>query len=113
MTEAKTLNSAEIEEALKDVIDPELGVNVVDLGLVYNIHIDPPGDNGKQDVIVDMTLTTPACPLTDMLEDQVASIMSDVGAESGRVNWVWSPPWGTDMITEEGRDQLRMLGFNF
>jgi len=113
MSEAKNLTHAQVEEALKDVIDPELGVNVVDLGLVYNIHIDPPNDDGKQDVVVDMTLTTPACPLTDMLEDQVSSIMAEVGAASGRVHWVWSPPWGMDMITADGRDQLRMLGFNF
>lgn len=107
------LTKAQVEEALKDVIDPELGINVVDLGLVYNIHIDPVDEDGKQDVVVDMTLTTPACPLTDMLEDQVSSIMAEVGAGSGRVHWVWSPPWGMDMITQEGREQLRMLGFNF
>ena len=102
-----------VEEALHEVIDPELGINVVDLGLVYDIHIDPPGANGKSDVVVDMTLTTPACPLTDFIEDQVGEVLSELGVESGRVQWVWSPPWGQDMITQEGREQLRMLGFNF
>ena len=102
-----------VEEALKDVIDPELGVNVVDLGLVYDIHIEEPGPSGACDVIVDMTLTTPACPLTDMIEEQVSDVLVAAGAASGKAQWVWSPPWGTDMITDDGREQLRMLGFNF
>jgi metal-sulfur cluster biosynthetic enzyme len=107
------LTNEAVEEALQEVIDPELGINVFDLGLVYGIHIDPPNEAGKSDVVVDMTLTTPACPLTDMIEDQVSAALSDLGANSGRVQWVWSPPWTTEMITAEGRDQLRMLGFNF
>ena len=107
------LDKARVEEALYDVIDPELGINVVDMGLVYGIHVDPPGEDGKSDVVVDMTLTTPACPLTDLIEDQVGVVLDELGAATGRVHWVWSPPWGQDMITQEGREQLRMLGFNF
>jgi metal-sulfur cluster biosynthetic enzyme len=107
------LTKAAVEEALKDVIDPELGVNVVDLGLVYGIHIDERDESDQQDVVVDMTLTTPACPLTDMIEDQVGIVLTDAGAATAKVQWVWSPPWGQDMITLEGREQLRMLGFNF
>jgi len=105
------LNQLVINEALKDVIDPELGVNVVDLGLVYDIHIDEIEDNSN--VVVDMTLTTPACPLTDLIEEQVSDALKPLGADNVKVQWVWSPPWGMDMITEEGRDQLRMVGFNF
>jgi metal-sulfur cluster biosynthetic enzyme len=107
------LTEESVEEALRDVIDPELGINVLDLGLVYGIHIDSPGADGNYDVVVDMTLTTPACPLTDMIEDQVEVAVKDLGATSVHVQWVWSPAWSTEMITDDGRDQLRMLGFNF
>ncbi|TDQ45952.1 metal-sulfur cluster assembly factor [Actinorugispora endophytica] len=95
----------EIIEAMKDVIDPELGVNVVDLGLVYGLNVD------GSVITVDMTLTSAACPLTDVLEDQVASALEEFDREV-RLNWVWMPPWGPDKITDDGRDQLRMLGFN-
>lgn len=96
----------DVEEALRDVVDPELGINVVDLGLVYGITID--ADNTA---VVDMTLTSPACPLTDVIEDQAAQAVE--GLVGGlRINWVWMPPWGPDKITEDGREQLRALGFN-
>ena len=100
----------DLEEALKDVVDPELGINIVDLGLVYDLSVDP--DNTA---IIDMTLTSAACPLTDMIEDQVAAALT--GPESGlvddfKINWVWLPPWGPERITEDGRDQMRALGFN-
>lgn len=102
---AAPLTEDDIREALRDVIDPELGVNVVDLGLLYNVAI-----NGT-DVSVDMTLTSAACPLTDMIEEQsrmaVDGLVSDF-----QINWVWLPPWGPDRITEEGREQLQALGFN-
>lgn len=97
---------ADVEEALKDVVDPELGINVVDLGLVYGIHVDD--DNVAT---LDMTLTSAACPLTDVIEDQAASALADLVSDV-RINWVWLPPWGPDKITDEGREQLRMLGFN-
>jgi metal-sulfur cluster biosynthetic enzyme len=93
-------------EALRDVVDPELGVNVVDLGLVYGVTLD-----SDRVAIVDMTLTSAACPLTDVIEDQTQvaldGLVSDV-----RINWVWMPPWGPEKITEDGREQLRALGFN-
>ena len=102
---------ADIEEAMKDVVDPELGINVVDLGLVYDAHVDD--DNV---VTLDMTLTSAACPLTDVIEDQTRQALT-TGPGGGlvkdfRINWVWLPPWGPDKITDEGRDQLRSLGFN-
>lgn len=96
---------ADIEEALRDVIDPELGINIVDLGLVYGITLE------GETAIADMTLTSAACPLTDMIEEQsrmaVASLVDEF-----RINWVWLPPWGPEKITDEGREQLRALGFN-
>lgn len=101
----------EIEEAMKDVVDPELGINVVDLGLVYGTHVDD--DNV---VTLDMTLTSAACPLTDVIEDQTRQALT-AGPGGGlvqdfRINWVWLPPWGPDKITDDGREQLRALGFN-
>jgi len=58
-----------------------------------------------------MTLTSAACPLTDVLEDQVATVLDGL-VRSARINWVWMPPWGPDKITPDGREQLRALGFN-
>ena len=96
----------DVLEALKDVIDPELGINIVDLGLIYGVEIQTDGT-----VIVEMTLTSAACPLTDMLEEQTQWVLGSM-ASRVQINWVWMPPWGPDRITEEGREQLRALGFN-
>ena len=96
----------DVTEALKDVVDPELGINVVDLGLVYDLHVEE--DNS---VTIDMTLTSAACPLTDVIEDQTQTALDGLVTDF-RINWVWMPPWGLEMITEDGRDQLRALGFN-
>jgi metal-sulfur cluster biosynthetic enzyme len=99
----------DLEEAMRDVVDPELGINVVDLGLVYGIQ--------AQDGVatIDMTLTSAACPLTDVIEEQTRAAL--IGAPGSglvddiKINWVWMPPWGPDKITEDGREQLRALGF--
>jgi metal-sulfur cluster biosynthetic enzyme len=97
----------DIEEAMRDVVDPELGINVVDLGLVYGMSVDQ-----ENVVTLDMTLTSAACPLTDVIEDQSRNALVRSGlAEDLKINWVWMPPWGPDKITEDGREQLRALGF--
>jgi metal-sulfur cluster biosynthetic enzyme len=97
----------DVEEAMRDVVDPELGINVVDLGLVYDIRVD----DGNV-ATLDMTLTSAACPLTDVIEDQTRSALTGDGlVDDVRINWVWMPPWGPDKITEDGREQLRALGF--
>ncbi|WP_167475900.1 MULTISPECIES: metal-sulfur cluster assembly factor [Nocardia] len=97
----------DIEEAMRDVVDPELGINVVDLGLVYGLQVDK--DNIAT---IDMTLTSAACPLTDVIEDQSRNALVRSGlVEDLKINWVWMPPWGPDKITEDGREQLRALGF--
>jgi metal-sulfur cluster biosynthetic enzyme len=96
----------DVEEALRDVVDPELGINVVDLGLVYGLTVDD-----ANIAIVDMTLTSAACPLQDVIEDQMRMSLDGLVADF-RVNWVWMPPWGPDKITDDGREQLRALGFN-
>ncbi|MGN6412435.1 metal-sulfur cluster assembly factor [Flexivirga sp.] len=99
-------NVADVEEAMRDVVDPELGIIVVDLGLVYGITVD--ADNAA---VIDMTLTSAACPLTDVIADQTAAALEGL-VESHRINWVWMPPWGPEKITDDGREQLRALGFN-
>lgn len=100
----------DVEEAMRDVVDPELGINVVDLGLLYDVRVDE-----SNVATLDMTLTSAACPLTDVIEDQTRTAL--VGGPDGglvndvRINWVWMPPWGPDKITDDGREQLRALGF--
>ncbi|GAA3030696.1 MULTISPECIES: metal-sulfur cluster assembly factor [Streptosporangium] len=114
-----TATHDEVMEALKDVVDPELGINVVDLGLIYGLHLDPAGEGAEGTdgaaalpvATIDMTLTSAACPLTDVIEDQAHSALEGMVSDV-KINWVWLPPWGPDKITDEGREQLRMLGFN-
>lgn len=96
----------DVLEAMKDVVDPELGINVVDLGLVYGVHVEE-----DSHVVLDMTLTSAACPLTDVITDQTHGALEGL-VNDVVINWVWMPPWGPDKITEDGRDQLRALGFN-
>ena len=96
----------DIVEAMKDVVDPELGINIVDLGLLYGQQV-----HDDNTVTLDMTLTSAACPLTDVIEDQTRSALAPL-VDDVHINWVWMPPWGPDKITDDGRDQLRALGFN-
>jgi metal-sulfur cluster biosynthetic enzyme len=96
----------DVLEALRDVVDPELGINVVDLGLVYGVDVDD-----AKIATVDMTLTSAACPLTDVIEEQAREALEGIVTDF-RINWVWMPPWGPENITDEGREQLRALGFN-
>jgi metal-sulfur cluster biosynthetic enzyme len=103
----------DIDEAMRDVVDPELGINVVDLGLLYDVTVDESG--GGTVITLDMTLTSAACPLTDVIEDQTCAALTGGPkplASEVRINWVWMPPWGPDKITDDGREQLRALGFN-
>ena len=104
LTDDATLD--DITEAMRDVVDPELGINVVDLGLVYSVSVDD-----ANIATVDMTLTSAACPLTDVIEDQTNTALEGLVGDV-TINWVWMPPWGPDKITPDGRDQLRALGFN-
>ncbi|WP_075889248.1 metal-sulfur cluster assembly factor [Actinomyces provencensis] len=106
LVENGSLAGADVAEALKDVIDPELGINIVDLGLLYGITID-----AEDNVQLDMTLTSAACPLTDVIERQTDMVLEGL-ANSVTVNWVWMPAWGPDRITPDGREQLRAIGFN-
>lgn len=101
-----TVTKDDVTEAMRDVVDPELGINVVDLGLVYDVHLDE-----DSNCVLDMTLTSAACPLTDVIEDQTTCALEGLVGDV-LINWVWMPPWGPDKITPDGREQLRALGFN-
>lgn len=96
----------EVFEAMKDVVDPELMVNIVDLGLLYGAAIDDEGN-----VTLDMTLTSPTCPLTDRIEYDTKYVLEPL-TSSVTINWVWLPPWSLEMITDDGREQLRAIGYN-
>ena len=100
-----TASVDDVTEAMRDVVDPELGINVVDLGLVYGVTVDD-----ANTAVIDMTLTSAACPLTDVIEDQTRQVLDGLASDV-RINWVWMPPWGPDKITDSGREQLRALGF--
>ncbi|MGH2494736.1 MAG: metal-sulfur cluster assembly factor [Ktedonobacteraceae bacterium] len=94
----------QVFEALREVYDPELGVNIVDLGLVYGVEVTPEGY-----VTLTMTLTTPGCPMHESIADGVGTVLQDVpGISDGEIKLVWTPRWEPTMMTDEGR---RLLGF--
>jgi metal-sulfur cluster biosynthetic enzyme len=100
------LSEDAVREELKKVIDPELFINIVDLGLVYEIGLEP-RDDGRTDVKIEMTMTSPMCPAGPQLIGgckHVVSEMEGVGAVDVKV--VLDPPWGPDKMTEDARDQL-------
>lgn len=106
-SEPQTRPSIEdVTEAMKDVVDPELMVNVVDLGLLYGVHLDD-----DLNATIDMTLTSPTCPLTDRLEYDTQLALEGL-VKSVTINWVWLPPWTLDAITKDGIEQLRSVGYN-
>jgi metal-sulfur cluster biosynthetic enzyme len=98
--------AAAVRDALAEVIDPDLGVNIVDLGFVRDVTLD-----GRTAVIT-MTLTSAACPLTGVLEDQIRAGLVPLGCvDDFRVDWQWIPAWRPADITGSGREQLRAIGF--
>jgi metal-sulfur cluster biosynthetic enzyme len=105
-THQASVSTDDVLEALKDVVDPELGINVVDLGLIYGVALDD-----STVATIDMTLTSAACPLTDVIEDQTRTALDGL-VNDFKINWVWMPPWGPDKITDDGREMLRAIGFN-
>lgn len=109
MSEPKELSAEQFDrviEAMKNIIDPEIGVNIVDLGLVYGLQ---ESDDGA--LLINMTLTSAGCPLTDVIEEQTGDALDGV-VEAFRINWVWMPPWGPEKITEDGREMMRAIGFS-
>ncbi len=106
--EAGIPNSETILEAMKIVKDPEIPVNIVDLGLVYKCDV-------SQDGIVDieMTLTSVGCPVQDMIRADVElAVMQLEGVKAVNVDFVWTPPWTTNKMSEDGKRQMRMFGFS-
>jgi metal-sulfur cluster biosynthetic enzyme len=98
--------AAAVRAALSEVIDPDLGVNIVDLGFVRAVAIQ------EQTAVITMTLTSAACPLTGVMESQIrAALLGCV--DDFRLDWQWVPAWRPADITESGREQLRVIGFNF
>jgi metal-sulfur cluster biosynthetic enzyme len=97
-----SITEAAVRDALRNVIDPELGINIVDLGLVYGVEID------DSRVRVVMTMTSPACPLGDYLKDLVDSTVKwrvpDV--REVEITLVWEPPWNADMMSVDAKRQL-------
>jgi metal-sulfur cluster biosynthetic enzyme len=101
--------AAAVRAALYEVLDPDLGVNIVDLGFVRGIVVD-----ADDLATLTMTLTSAACPLTKIMEEQIQRVLiepSDSPVNGFRIEWVWQPAWKPSDITEEGRDQLRAIGF--
>lgn len=100
------INKEQIIEELKSVIDPELGINIVDLGLIYEINIVQ--QSGEVEVI--MTLTSPGCPLSMVFEEWVPSAVKRVpGVKNARINLVWEPAWNPDKISEEAKEELGII----
>ena len=109
MSEPKELSAEQYDrviEAMKNIIDPEIGVNIVALGLVYGLQESEDGA-----LLINMTLTSAGCPLTDVIEEQTGDALDGV-VEAFRINWVWMPPWGPEKITEDGREMMRAIGFS-
>ena len=102
---AEPLRPELVRSLLRTVIDPELGVNIVDLGLVYAISIDDLGA-----VTIEMTLTTPGCPLGGFLEDQICDCLTALPqVRDVRVELVWEPPWDSHAMSDAAREHLGWL----
>ncbi len=92
-------------DALKEIYDPEIPVNIYDLGLIYGVEV-----SDDADVVVTMTLTTPHCPVAETMPGEVELRAASVpGVRDAEVNLVWDPPWGPDKMTDEARLELGML----
>ncbi len=99
---------ASTREALLEVLDPDLGINIVDLGFVRGVTVDETGT-----AVIRMTLTSAACPVADVMEDQIRTALKDLEplVRDFRIDWEWFPSWGPADVTDEGKDQLRAIGF--
>ncbi|HTU07413.1 MAG TPA: iron-sulfur cluster assembly protein, partial [Trebonia sp.] len=95
-----------VRDALSEVIDPDLGVNIVDLGFVRAVAVQ------ERTAVITMTLTSAACPLTGVMENQIRAELAAVdGIDDFRVDWQWVPAWRPADLTDSGREQLRAIGF--
>ena len=96
--------SEEVMDALKGVFDPEIPVNIVDLGLVYDVKVE----NGIANI--KMTLTSQGCPLIESLEKEIKDLVSSISGINGvDINLVWDPPWSPARMSEAAKDELGMI----
>lgn len=96
----------QVLEELKKVVDPELNVNIVDLGLIYNVSINQ--KSGKVDVT--MTLTTPGCPLSIVFEEWVPAAVKNIeNVKDVKINLVWEPPWEPDKMSDVAKESLGII----
>ena len=100
VSSSTTITNKQVESALRQVIDPEIQYNIVDLGLIYGTAVD------GQSVNVEMTLTTPACPYGPMLIHQVKEAVTALGASDVNIELVWNPPWSLEKMTDEAKLEL-------
>ena len=102
MSTPPTPDAEEIRHALRQVMDPEVGMNIIDLGLVYDIRVT------AERIEVDLTMTTPACPMSSMITDQVREVIgAEVPAGTGiTVNLVWEPAWNASMMSDRAREHF-------
>jgi metal-sulfur cluster biosynthetic enzyme len=98
---AASLSRDAVYDALKNVYDPELGLNIVDLGLVYEVDVTPEGD-----VDIQYTLTTMGCPIGPMIEDQMRALLTEIGVREVRPEMVIRPPWTPEMMSDEAKASL-------
>jgi metal-sulfur cluster biosynthetic enzyme len=97
----------EVLEALKECYDPEIPVDIVNLGLVYDVKLEPAADAAKQDVTVEMTMTSPMCPSHTFITEQVRQRVQRMdGVGAAEVKLVWEPPWGPERISAEAKQKL-------
>jgi metal-sulfur cluster biosynthetic enzyme len=106
-----SLTEQDIRNALRDVYDPELPVNIIDLGLVYRVELEPdldaPGMVPKQKVSIDLTLTTPGCPSHAQITEQIRNRLAGLQEVSeSQVNLVWEPKWSPSRISPEAQKKL-------
>jgi len=97
----------DVLSALKQCYDPEIPVNIVDLGLIYGVRFEPAQEQGQQDVTIDMTLTAQGCPAHVMIGEQVKARLEQLpGIRNAAVNVVWNPPWTPERLSPDARKQL-------
>ena len=99
LTNQKQINEQDVIEKIKMVFDPEIPVNIYDLGLIYKIHIDQ-----ENNIAIDMTLTTPNCPVAGSMPESVGKAVSEIaGISSIKVELIWEPKWSKDMMSEDAK----------
>lgn len=103
--ESDVLTRERVVQVLSTIFDPEIPVNVWDLGLIYDLQIT------GSDVAIKMTLTAVGCPIGPAIAGEIENKLQSVGAERVTVDFVWSPPWSPDRLTDDGRLALQSMGF--